>query len=79
MVKLWIDDEYDVVITTRNKREGENILKMLSYIAYLFLKNTVSIDIFRNSGDFRLISRRVINKYINFVEIEPLDLGLDWF
>ena len=72
MVKLWIEDEYDVIITTRNKREGENILKkFLSYIAYLFLKNTVSIDIFRNSGDFRLISRRVINKYINFVEIEP--------
>ena len=70
MVKLWIEDEYDVIITTRNKREGENIFKkFLSYIAYLFLKNTVSIDIFRNSGDFRLISRRFINKYINFVEI----------
>ena len=80
MVKLWIEDEYDVIITTRNKREGENIFKkFLSYIAYLFLKNTVSIDIFRNSGDFRLISRRVINKYINFVEIEPFFRFLvDW-
>tara|TARA_A100001015_G_scaffold317853_1_gene435924 strand:+ start:638 stop:1561 length:924 start_codon:yes stop_codon:yes gene_type:complete len=80
MVKLWIEDEYDVIITTRSKREGENILKIfISYIAYLFLKNTVSIDIFRNSGDFRLISRRVINKYINFVEIEPFFRFLvDW-
>jgi dolichol-phosphate mannosyltransferase len=80
MVKFWIKENYDVVLTTRTKSEGENFLKKgLSYISYLILKNTTSIDIFTNSGDFRLISRKIIDKYIHFQEIEPFFRFLiDW-
>jgi dolichol-phosphate mannosyltransferase len=80
MVKYWREDNYDVVFTTRIKREGEGYFKkVLSNIGYKILKFTSNINIEKDSGDFRLISRRVINEYKKFNEIYPFfRFVVDW-
>ena len=72
MVKYWLNDGYDVVYTTRTKRKGETVVKRLvSNIGYRILKLFTYVEIERDSGDFRLISRRVINEYVKFGENLP--------
>ena len=72
MIKHWRDDESEVVITTRLKRQGESYFKkIISVVGYKILKFFSSIPIEENSGDFRLISRRVVNEYQKFSEIYP--------
>ncbi len=72
MIKRWREEGSEVVITTRLKRHGESIFKKtISVIGYKILRFFSSIPIEENSGDFRLISRRVINEYKNFSEVHP--------
>ena len=72
MVNYWLKDKFDVVYTTRTKRKGETIIKkVISNIGYRILKLFTYVEIERDSGDFRLISRRVINEYIKFGENFP--------
>lgn len=72
MVKRWREEGSEVVITTRLKRHGESIFKKtISVIGYKILRFFSSIPIEENSGDFRLISRKVINEYKNFSEVHP--------
>ena len=72
MVKYWREENYDVVFTTRTKREGESYLKrIVSSVGYKILKSSSNISVEKDSGDFRLISRRVINVYKKFTEIYP--------
>ncbi len=52
---------YDVVYAVRKKRK-ENVFKRMAYfIFYRVMKNMASIDIPLDSGDFSLISRRVVD------------------
>jgi glycosyltransferase involved in cell wall biosynthesis len=52
---------YDVVYAVRKKRK-ENIFKRAAYhLFYRLMKKIASIDIPLDSGDFALISRRVVN------------------
>ncbi len=80
MVYYCFKKNYDVVITTRTSRDGESFLKkIISTIGYFFLKKTTYIDIQENSGDFRLINRKVIDYYKNFKEINPFyRFIVDW-
>ena len=80
MYKYYLEHNYDVVFTTRSKRYGEGIIKkIITSFGYFLLKKTTYIDMSSNSGDFRLISRRVINQYIKFDEINPFYRFLiDW-
>ena len=72
MVKHWLEDNYDVVYTTRTKRKGETVFKrVISNIVYRILKIYTYVEIERDSGDFRLISRKVINEYVKFGENLP--------
>ena len=72
MVKYWREDNYEVVFTTRTKREGESFVKrFISSIGYMILKRFTNIPIEKDSGDFRLISRRVIEEYKKFSEVYP--------
>lgn len=51
---------YDVVYAVRSKRKGETFFKKLtSKIFYRFLRYMCSIDIPVDTGDFRLISKKV--------------------
>lgn len=80
MVKFWREDNYDVVYTTRTKRSGEPLIKrFISSIGYKILKKFTNIPIEKDSGDFRLISRRVINEYKKFNEVYPFfRFVVDW-
>ena len=72
MVNYWLHEEYDVVYTTRKKTSGNNFfLKMLSKIGYAALSKFSNIHVDADSGDFKLVSRRVINEYVKFTEVDP--------
>ena len=80
MVKYWREENYDVVLTTRTSRQGETFVKKtISSAGYKILKLFTSIPIEKDSGDFRLISRRVINEYKKFSEVYPFfRFMVDW-
>lgn len=57
-----MDDGCDVVFGQRIKREGETTFKKASAFAfYRLLNRMVEIDIPRDTGDFRLMSRRAVD------------------
>ena len=61
MIKKW-KEGYDVVYGKRTKREGETKFKLLTAKWYYrFLKTMTSVDIPVDTGDFRLIDRKVCN------------------
>ena len=80
MVKYWREQKYEVVFTTRTKREGESFVKkFVSSVGYKILKKYTNIPIEKDSGDYRLISRRVIDEYKKFSEVYPFfRFVIDW-
>lgn len=71
MVKHWLHENCDVVFTTRKSRPENFFMKILTKVGYRILKYSSEINITKDSGDFRLISRRVINEYVKFNELNP--------
>ncbi|MCK4663406.1 MAG: glycosyltransferase family 2 protein [Bacteroidales bacterium] len=56
-----MDEGYDVVYAKRKKRKGENFFKKVTAkIFYRLLSNITSFDIPIDTGDFRIINRRII-------------------
>lgn len=54
---------YDVVCAQRRSRAGETFAKRLvAWLAYRAIRGLSEVDIPPNTGDFRLISRRVVNE-----------------
>lgn len=54
---------YDVVYAKRRTRAGETLIKRLvSYLGYKVINATADVNIPRNTGDFRIMSRRVIDE-----------------
>jgi len=80
MVKHWREDGFDVVFSTRTKRHGELLIKkIISSIGYKILKKFTNIPIEKDSGDFRLISKKVITEYKKFSEVYPFfRFVVDW-
>ena len=61
MIKKW-KEGYEVVYGKRKKREGETFFKRFTARSfYRLLKSMTSIDIPVDTGDFRLIDRKVCN------------------
>lgn len=61
MVKKWKEEDYDVVYATRLKRPGETVFKKISaQIFYRILNSLSDTSIPLDTGDFRLMSRRVV-------------------
>lgn len=59
MIKKW-QEGYDVVFGKRIKRQGETFFKKLTAkLFYRFLKSMTEVDIPVDTGDFRLIDRKV--------------------
>lgn len=68
MIKLW-QDGFDVVYGKRKKREGESSFKLVTAkLFYRFLNNMSSVKIPMDTGDFRLIDRKVILELKNMPE-----------
>jgi polyisoprenyl-phosphate glycosyltransferase len=54
---------YEVVYAMRSSREGETLVKRaVSYFGYSVINRLTDVQIPRNTGDFRIISRRVIEE-----------------
>lgn len=52
---------YDVVLGRRRSRKGETLTKrLIAYVGYAAINRLSDVEIPRNTGDFRIISRRVI-------------------
>ena len=64
---LWLklNEGYDVVYAKRNTRKGESFLKKLTArLFYRILNRITSIDIPVDTGDFRIINRKVANELL---------------
>jgi glycosyltransferase involved in cell wall biosynthesis len=68
MIELW-EEGYDDVYAKRNSREGESFLKKFtSKMYYNILQNLTRIEIQKDTGDFRLLDRRVVEALKQFRE-----------
>jgi glycosyltransferase involved in cell wall biosynthesis len=68
MITLW-EEGYDDVYAKRKSREGETALKKwTSKMYYKTLQNLTSIPIQKDTGDFRLLDRRVVEALKQFRE-----------
>ena len=67
----------DIVHTVRKKRLGESKFKLLvTYIAYRIINFFSDISLPINAGDYKLISRRALDKILELKEHRPYIRGL---
>ena len=63
MLKLW-EDGNDVIYGKRKTRKGESVFKRLTaQMFYSFLNAMSEVEIPKNTGDFRLVDRKVKKKH----------------
>lgn len=68
MIKLW-EKGYDVVYGKRKKRKGETFFKLITAkYFYKFLNYMSDIDIPKDTGDFRLIDKKVVQAFRSMPE-----------
>lgn len=54
---------YDVVYARRRSRKGETLIKrLISYVGYAVINRMSDVEIPRNTGDFRIMTRRVVDE-----------------
>jgi len=76
MVAQWREG-FDVVMAQRRSRQGETWLKQLvSYLGYKIINRIADAPIPPNTGDFRLMSRRVVNEINRLRECHGFLRGL---
>jgi dolichol-phosphate mannosyltransferase len=72
-----MNDGYDVVYGTRSRRTGESILKKsIANLGYRVINRLSDIKIPRNTGDFRMMSRRVVDEVVSLNESHGFLRGL---
>ncbi len=68
MVEHWLAG-YDVVYAQRRTRVGETIPKrLISSIGYRVIRRIADVEIPANTGDYRLMSRRVVDNVVSLKE-----------
>ena len=68
---------FDIVHTRRTKRLGETKTKLFfTNIAYSIINKLSDIDLQKNVGDFKLISRKALDKILEQKEYNPYIRGL---
>jgi len=76
MVRLWRAGN-KVVIPQRTSREGETLIKrLIAYVGYWVINRIAIVPIPRNTGDFRLLDRRVVQEIVNLRESHGFLRGL---
>jgi polyisoprenyl-phosphate glycosyltransferase len=79
MVEHWRDG-YEVVFAQRRTREGETLAKrIVSNVGYRLIKRVADVEIPPNTGDFRLMSRRVVDNVVALNESHGFLRGLVGF
>lgn len=76
MVEKWRGG-FDVVMAQRKSREGETLVKrVVSWVGYRLINRIANVNIPPNTGDFRLMSRRVVNEVVKLRECHGFLRGL---
>ena len=76
MVARWREG-YDVVYAQRRTRAGETLPKrFVSWLGYKVIRRIAEVEIPPNTGDFRLMSRRVVNHVMALEESHGFLRGL---
>lgn len=76
MIKKW-EDGYDVIYGKRKKRDGETAFKLLTAKTYYDILNKLSdVEIPKDTGDFRIVDRNVVNVVCNLPEHNKFLRGL---
>jgi polyisoprenyl-phosphate glycosyltransferase len=75
LIEKW-EEGYDVVYAQRRSRQDSLFKKVTAGGFYWFLQKAASIDIPRNTGDFRLVDRKVVDELRKFRERDRFLRGL---
>jgi polyisoprenyl-phosphate glycosyltransferase len=75
LIEKW-EQGYDVVYAQRRSRQDSAFKRLTARGFYWFLRRVASIDIPRNTGDFRLIDRKVVDELRKFRERDRFLRGL---
>ncbi len=76
LVARWREG-YDVVYAQRRSREGETLIKrIVAKVGYRVIARIAEIEIPPNTGDFRLLSRRVVENVVALEEHHGFLRGL---
>ncbi len=76
LVERWREG-YDVVYAQRRTREGETVVKrIVAALGYKLIGRIAEVEIPRNTGDFRLMSRRVADQVVSLKESHGFLRGL---
>lgn len=76
LVERWREG-FDVVYAQRRTREGETLPKrIVANVGYRVIKRVAEVDIPPNTGDFRLMSRRVVDHVVALNEAHGFLRGL---
>ena len=68
---------FDVVYAQRRTREGETLVKrIISALGYRLIRRIADVEIPENTGDFRLMSRRVVDEVLRLNETHGFLRGL---
>jgi polyisoprenyl-phosphate glycosyltransferase len=68
MVRHWREGS-DVVYAQRRTRDGETLIKRITaWLGYRVINRVSEVDIPPNTGDFRLMSRRVVDEVVKLKE-----------
>jgi len=72
-----LGEGYEVVYAKRRSRQGETLLKrVISHVGYTMINKFSDVHIPRNTGDFRIMSRRVIEELRRLNETHGFLRGL---
>jgi dolichol-phosphate mannosyltransferase len=76
LVARWREG-FDVVYAQRRTRAGETLPKrIVAWVGYKVIKRIAEVDIPPNTGDFRLLSRRVVDNVVGLKESHGFLRGL---
>jgi len=76
LVARWREG-YEVVYAQRRTRAGETLPKrIISYVGYRVIARVAEVEIPPNTGDFRLLSRRVVQNVVGLSESHGFLRGL---
>jgi glycosyltransferase involved in cell wall biosynthesis len=72
-----LQEGFEVVYAKRRSRKGETVIKrIISYLGYKVINRLSDVQIPRNTGDFRIMTRRVIEELRNLNESHGFLRGL---
>lgn len=76
MVKKW-EEGFDIVFGKRRKRDGESAFKLVTASwFYRFINRLSDVDIPLDTGDFRLMNRKSLDKFLEMREMYRFVRGM---